>query len=176
MSQCLSSINSMLSGVHSLDYTHTHIPSHTKTHSYSQTYTHTDPPTLHQDDLGPLSVPYKDSVSWDDVTATFLMGVNLCLVEQQQKNLCVALSPNAKGRMSGASAPFYFSACDFSTLTFPSLPGFFFSLCIRMVSCFLFLSLFFLHLLSLSLTFFFAFIVLFSQGKSRTLCSFSLHT
>lgn len=36
------------------------------------------------------------------------MGVNLCLVEQQQKNLCVALNPHVLGRMMAASAPFCF--------------------------------------------------------------------
>lgn len=94
-------------------------------HKYTQT--HTQQPLfplkawLHQDDSRPLSLLDKDSVSWDDVTTAFLMGVNLCLVEQQQKNLCVALNPHAFGRMKASSALFCFSMW-LSSLSFLPLP------------------------------------------------------
>lgn len=46
----------------------------------------------------PLSSLHKDTVSWDDVTAASFLGTNLCVVKQQQKNLCVALTPNILGK------------------------------------------------------------------------------
>lgn len=91
------------------------------THKYTHTAGH--PPFqawLHQDDSRPLSPRDKDSVSWDDVTAAFLMGVNLCLAEQQQKNLCVALNPHVLPRMRTSSAPFC-SSMWLSFLTLSSL-------------------------------------------------------
>lgn len=104
-------------------------------HKYTQT--HTQQPLfplkawLHQDDSRPLSLLDKDSVSWDDVTTAFLVGVNLCLVEQQQKNLCVALNPHAFGRMKASSALFccsmWLSSLSFLPLPFLSfeIPAFF---------------------------------------------------
>ena len=102
--------------------TYTHVEGHTK-HTNARTHSGSPSPKawLHQDDSRPLSPPDKDSVSWDDVTAAFLMGVNLCLVEQQQKNLCVALNPHVLGRMKAASALFCFSMW-LSPLTLLSLP------------------------------------------------------
>lgn len=100
--------------------THTWKDSH---HEYTQ---HPYPPThprLHQDDSRPLSLRDKDSVSWDDVTAAFLMGVNLCLAEQQQKNLCVALNPHVLPRTRAASVLFC-SSMWLSLLTFSPLPFF----------------------------------------------------
>lgn len=142
-------------------------------HKYTQT--HTQQPLfplkawLHQDDSRPLSLLDKDSVSWDDVTTAFLMGVNLCLVEQQQKNLCVALNPHAFGRMKASSALFccsmWLSSLSFLPLPFLSfeIPAFFFS--ISLLSTFYF-ALFLFHpgsscLLSLRIFTFLFFVVVF---------------
>lgn len=115
--------------------THTWKRPHHTSHSYTHTQTAPPQPWLHQDDSRPLSRRDKDSVSWDDVTAAFLMGVNLCLAEQQQKNLCVALDPHVLPRMRSASAPFcssmWLSLLTFSPLSFSfpffQAPLFFFS-------------------------------------------------
>lgn len=118
-------------------YTHVKGPTPHITRKY--THTAAAPPTpqpwLHQDDSRPLSPRDKDSLSWDDVTAAFLMGVNLCLAEQQQKNLCVALDPHVLPRMRSASAPFcssmWLSFLTFSPISlsfsFFQAPLFFFS-------------------------------------------------
>lgn len=103
-------------------------PRHT---SHTNTPTQRPPPPqawLHQDDSRPLSPRDKDSVSWDDVTAAFLMRVNLCLAEQQQKNLCVALNPHLLPRIRTASALFS-SSMWLSLLTFSPL-----SLSVRLLS------------------------------------------
>lgn len=67
---------------------------------------------LHQDDWKLLSQRDKDSVSWDDVTASFHMGVNLCLVEQQQKIFVQHWTHMYWGEW--VLLPFFFvSPCDF---------------------------------------------------------------
>lgn len=60
------------------------------------------------------------------------MGVNLCLVKQQQKNLCVALNPHVLERMKAASALFCFRRW-LSSLTVLFLPFLYLS---RFLSCF----------------------------------------
>lgn len=62
------------------------------------------------------------------------MGVNLCLAEQQQKNLCVALNPHVLPRTRAASVLFC-SSMWLSLLTF-SPPPFLFPLLSKPLSCF----------------------------------------
>lgn len=160
-------------------HTHTWKDSH---HKYTQ---HPYPPThprLHQDDSRPLSLRDKDSVSWDDVTAAFLMGVNLCLAEQQQKNLCVALNPHVLPRTRAASVLFcssmWLSLLTFSpSLSFPpsfKAPLLFFSPYFNCLYFTLAVSItHFLHIFLLSEVcfFFFSFSVFFLSFPSLNICS-----
>lgn len=110
MSQCLSSINSMLSGVHSLDYTHTHthIPSHTKTHSYSQTYTHTDPPHPPPGWLGPFvcAVQRLSQLRWCHCHLSHGSKPLSCRTTTK-KSLC-CIEPKCKGKNEWCFRSFLF--------------------------------------------------------------------
>lgn len=143
-------------------------------HKYTQT--HTQQPLfplkawLHQDDSRPLSLLDKDSVSWDDVTTAFLVGVNLLSSRTTTKKSLCSIEPTCIRENEGFFRSFllqhvtFFSVFPPSPLSLFRDPCFFFS--ISLLSTFYF-ALFLFHpgsscLLSLRIFTFLFFVVVFS--------------